>query len=626
MFHWVKNPFHLFQVVTQAYMQAKLTIAWSPILLRNLQWGIYNQGTNFTAATDFANTSTTWSVFTPANDRYATDAMWGQERTYDFYHTVFGRNSVDNAGLALVGYVHSNLVAMGYPNNINAFWNTQAMVYGDGGVSGGVTVNPLTALDITGHEITHGVTQYTSNLAYNKESGAMNESFSDMMGTSIEFYGKLSSANWTIGENIGITLRSLSNPKLYSQPNTYGGTNWFNITGCSPNSSNDNCGVHTNSGVGNYWFYLLAMGGSGNNDLGNSYSVNGLGIAEAQAIAFRTFTIYLTSTSAYTNARAESIIAAGDLYGSCSNEVVQVTNAWHAVGVGAAFPVNSGYTVTGSTPVCTSQSFTINGLPSGSTVSWNENQPFSSPSLSFTTGTSNPTTITFLGGPGVDIPVNASVLTPGTGCVETGTKIVHFGPPSNESITNITLVPYPYYGISGTVVTDAPSPYYWYIDGVLKKTTASYFSDVVGGGACGVQHYFQVGVTNGCGSQVKTSPYYFTNHCGPGAFMMSPNPANSSIIVSEMSRLTNDSAANMESTAVQKGPSGQNIKSGYTSNQAVGIREIEIYNSQGQLLKKVEYDGIERATVDVSSLISGVYIVKITSSAIVESQKLIIQK
>ena len=81
------------------------------------------QGMNYGGATDFTNSSTTWSTFNPAIDRYATDAMWGQQKTYDFYKTTFNRNSVDNAGLALYGYVHTNLVAFGFSNNINAFWD-----------------------------------------------------------------------------------------------------------------------------------------------------------------------------------------------------------------------------------------------------------------------------------------------------------------------------------------------------------------------------------------------------------------------------------------------------------------------------------------------------------------------
>ena len=126
------------------------------------------------------------------------------------------------------------------------------MTYGDGSGS----YNPFCALDIAGHEIGHGLMDYTANLVYSYESGALNESFSDIWGTAVEFYGKFSQANWQVGEDIGVTLRDMSDPKSYGDPDTYQGTNW--ATGPA-----DNGGVHTNSGVQNFWFYLLTVGGTG---------------------------------------------------------------------------------------------------------------------------------------------------------------------------------------------------------------------------------------------------------------------------------------------------------------------------------------------------------------------------
>jgi Zn-dependent metalloprotease len=158
----------------------------------------------------------------------------------------------------------------------------------------------------------------------------MNEGFSDIFGTAIEFYARPSNADWLIGGDF-YTIRSMSNPNAYSQPDTYKGTYWY--TGTS-----DNGGVHTNSGVLNFWFYLLSAGGSGTNDNGTAYNVTGIGIDKAAAIAFRTNTVYLVSTSKYSDARAYSIQAASDLYGATSAEVTQTTNAWDAVGVGVAVP------------------------------------------------------------------------------------------------------------------------------------------------------------------------------------------------------------------------------------------------------------------------------------------------
>jgi bacillolysin len=303
---------------------------------RGLGINTYNMkaaGTSYAAAVDFTDADNNWNNVNTNKDQYATDGHWGTEKTYDYYFSKFGRSSVDNAGFALNSYVHTNLVAFGYGNNVNAFWDGSRMTYGDGDA----TYSPLTALDIAGHEITHGVTERSSNLAYNKESGAMNEGFSDIFGTAIEFYAKGTSGNWTIGENIGASFRSMSNPNAFSQPDTYGGTYWVSVTNCTATNNNDQCGVHTNSGVLNFWFYTLSQGGSGTNDIGSAYTVTGIGIDKAAAIAYRTNTTYLISTSTYANARTAAIQSAIDLYGAGSAEVIATTNAWYAVGVGAAY-------------------------------------------------------------------------------------------------------------------------------------------------------------------------------------------------------------------------------------------------------------------------------------------------
>lgn len=310
-----------------------------------------NAGTSYAAAVDFTDADNTWNNVNANKDEYATDGHWGTEKTYDYYFTKHNRNSVDNAGLALNSYIHANLVAFGYPDNVNAFWDGSRMTYGDGG-SG---VSPLTAIDITGHEITHGVTERSSNLIYSNESGAMNEALSDIFGTAVEFYAKPGSANWTMGENIGLIIRSMSNPNAYSDPDTYRGTFWYTGTG-------DNGGVHTNSGVLNFWFYLLTNGGSGTNDVGTAYSVTGIGIDKAAAIAYRMNTVYFTSTSNYAAARTFGIRAAEDLFGVGSVEATQTSCAFAAVGIGTC----------GTAPTCAAPAGLISSsiTTSGATVSW----------------------------------------------------------------------------------------------------------------------------------------------------------------------------------------------------------------------------------------------------------------
>jgi Zn-dependent metalloprotease len=280
-----------------------------------------NNGTSYAAAVDFTNTTTSWT--TTGIDQAATDAHWGAEMTWDYYMLNHGRNSVDGAGYNLLSYVHYST------SYNNAFWDGTRMTYGDG--SGSYTI--FTGLDVCGHEITHGVTSNSSNLTYSYESGALNESYSDIFGNSIENYARPTQWSWKIGEDITVSgngLRNMSNPNLFGDPDTYLGTYWYTGTG-------DNGGVHTNSGVSNFWYYLLVQGGSGTNDISNSYSVSAIGWTAASRIAFRANTFYYTPSTNYSTARNLSIQAAIDLYGICSNEVKQVTNAWYAVGVGPAY-------------------------------------------------------------------------------------------------------------------------------------------------------------------------------------------------------------------------------------------------------------------------------------------------
>ena len=278
-----------------------------------------NEGMDYGSSVDFLDDDNTWDNVTPDLDEYATDAHWGAEVTYDYYFDVHGRNSLDNDGFQLNSYVHYST------SFVNAFWDGSRMTYGDGD---GGTYSPLTTLDIAGHEVTHGLTNFTANLVYADESGALNESFSDIFGNAIERFARPDDWDWLMGTEIGEAFRSMSNPNEYGHPDTYFGDMW------APLGGPDNGGVHSNSGVQNFWFYLLTEGGTGTNDNGDDYEVEALGIEAASAIAFRNLTVYLTPSSQFADARFYAIQSAVDLYGGCTNEVEQTTNAWYAVGVG----------------------------------------------------------------------------------------------------------------------------------------------------------------------------------------------------------------------------------------------------------------------------------------------------
>ena len=325
---------------------------------------------NTSAALDFVDNDNNWTAAEWDNsnkDNAALDAHWGAEKVFNYWQTVHNRNSIDGNGLAIKSYVH---FGSGYDN---AYWYSQtlSMYYGDGSV----LFRPLTSLDVCAHEFGHGICQFTANLVYQSESGALNEGFSDIWGASVEYWAAPNKQTWLIGEEITLqasALRSLSNPKQFGQPDTYLGTNWANTA--NPSQSNDYGGVHTNSGVLNHWYYFVSQGGSGINDINNPFTVGGIGINDAQKIAYRAESLYLNSSATYIDARNTTIQAARDLFGTGSCQEISATNAWFAVGVGAAYTGNNTFTITSNNnnnAICgtSSATYTVN-VTAGTPVTW----------------------------------------------------------------------------------------------------------------------------------------------------------------------------------------------------------------------------------------------------------------
>ncbi len=262
-----------------------------------------------------SDASNTWQTSANSNGVH-----YGAERTWDYFLNEHGYLSFDGLGDTLFSLVFENT---GYSN---ANWGSLGMIFGDGD---NVDNGPFTTIEIIGHEFSHGVTQSTANLVYFNESGALNESFSDIFGIAVDFYAHPATANFQLGDSVrldGSSLRDLADPYVTNQPKTYQGNFWqFTIS--------DNGGIHTNSQVQNYWYYLLCEGGSGENDFNQAFQVQSIGMDAASQIAFRTLTTYLTPNSNFQDARTFSIQSAIDLFGACSFEVVQVAKAWNAVGV-----------------------------------------------------------------------------------------------------------------------------------------------------------------------------------------------------------------------------------------------------------------------------------------------------
>lgn len=242
-------------------------------------------------------------------------AHWGIHQARDYFYFVHGRDSWDNNG--------ADIDAVIDPGFNNSYWISSLgqMVFGLNDNTD--PSDDWNKIDIVGHEFTHGVAEASAGFAYMDESGALEESFSDIFGELIEYHA-LNTVDWTVGG-----VKSLSNPGLFGAPDTYMGTYWYS-------GNNDNGGVHTNSGVQNYWFYLLSEGGGSTNSVGTAYDVNGIGIDKAGDIAYYTLVYHLNPNDGYLDARRASLNAAAELYGGCSFEKMQVAEAWHAVNVGSS--------------------------------------------------------------------------------------------------------------------------------------------------------------------------------------------------------------------------------------------------------------------------------------------------
>lgn len=291
----------------------------------------WNSSTCTASPASILSSDNTW---TTDNQRFGGSVLYYTRQASNYWFAQ-GLNGYDDADGDINGYINAIFDGSSSPG-CQAYSDNASMSFAGGTLkvglgSSGTLANSWSTQDILGHEYTHAVTGSSAGLNYSYESGALNESFSDIFGEVIERFS-LGSNDWLMGdERTDGAIRSMANPNLYYNPDTYLGTYWYS-------GSADNGGVHTNSGVQNFWFYLLSQGGSGTNDNGDSYSVSGLGISTASIIARENLLSYLDSDDGYAEARSKSIQAAIDIYGLCSNQVKQVTNAWYAVGVGNAYP------------------------------------------------------------------------------------------------------------------------------------------------------------------------------------------------------------------------------------------------------------------------------------------------
>ncbi|MBI1227839.1 MAG: T9SS type A sorting domain-containing protein [Bacteroidetes bacterium] len=280
-------------------------------------WTIDAQNTspenNNFGAVHITSNNNTW------NNPKAVSAYFHAQKAFEYFKNTFGRNSINGLGGNIVSLI--NVVESDNTQMDNAFWNGQAMFYGNGNQA--FTAPLQKALDVSGHEMSHGVIQATANLEYLNESGALNESFADIFGAMID------RDDWKMGEDVTNSqfyptgaLRDLSNP--------HNGGNNLNDNGWQPahvnekyNGNQDNGGVHINSGIVNKAFFLFATNAS-------------VGKNKAEKVYYRALDLYLTKSSNFVDCRIAVVQAATDLHGANSAEVNAAKAAFDAVGIGSS--------------------------------------------------------------------------------------------------------------------------------------------------------------------------------------------------------------------------------------------------------------------------------------------------
>jgi Zn-dependent metalloprotease len=273
----------------------------------------------------------------PVSDPTANQAYDNAGYCYNYYYNIFGRDSYDNQGAPLNSSIHYSVLYN------NAFWNGNQMVYGDG--DGVLFADFANDLAVICHELTHAVTQSTSNLRYWAESGALNEAFSDIMGSTSVVYTAHPDSDipdpavaWLMGVNVtlmnlnptGCPFCPIATRYMFNPPLDGHSTDFYpeRYTGLQ-----DNRGVHSNSGIANLAYVLTVQGGAHPQQKTVGTSVIPIGLQVAQQVYYLAFTQYLFSSATFLDARIATIQAAYALYPTSGLILQSTTDAWTVVGV-----------------------------------------------------------------------------------------------------------------------------------------------------------------------------------------------------------------------------------------------------------------------------------------------------
>lgn len=542
----------------------------------------------------FSDQNDVWDEWhNSAMDDAALDAQYGATKTYDYFKNIYHRNSYDNSYGSVFVYVHY------YDQNLglsNAKWDLDinAICCADGD-----SVNnyqPHTSEEIIAHEFGHGMLRSFSSINYSGETGALDEGLADIWGACVEEYANLPGNDmWIFGEDVITTpylRRNFAAPylslyqyidayglELEHYPDTYHGVGWY--TG-----GINTYYVHFNSTVISHWFYILSIGESGVNDNQSEYIVSPIGTAKASNIVYETLSQF-TYNIDFSTFRQLTINAAIALYGSSSDEVIQLKNAWYAVGLGNEVP----NLISGAENICllgTDYTFSLPEEFAGETITWNvTGNPYivSGQGTREVTLRSNNTgsatiSATYNHGNG-NIVCQKSVWV-GTHDVEVWAEGGDGGYAGNAFPFYIT----PFY--EGDNIDWSVSPYGEVTD--LGNGYASIYFDSPNYYTIWARNYNECGYGN---------PAYVYFNVIEGGFLLSPNPASDQITIT----VKKDKSINV------------------TSDK---IYEVSILDIYGTLKSKNTSSG-ESFVIPIHNLTDGTYIVKINEGKTFVTKKLIIK-
>lgn len=516
---------------------------------------------------------------------------------------------MNDAGLNIIGFVHYK--DANYPNiwPNNAQWDltSKTMRYGDGD---GINFYPLVALDIVAHEMGHGICQFTANLNYPAtnwpESAALNEGFSDIWAACVKYWATPNDSTWLIGNKVVRgsfnCIRNLKDPTSNLTAET---------PGLHPNTYRDNRNhwdvnnePHRNSTVLSHWFYLLCQGGSGTNEINNTYNVSGIGINKAQRIVYEAERYYLNSSANYNAARNATISSAKLWYGEGSSEYIAVINAWYAVGVGDMYPP----VISGPNIICpmSNVTYTLVGKMNNNPITW--------------TCSSN---ITLVSASGNNATFGTTATSPQVGAVwasfsgTTISKTVYIinnpAPTSQNSVSATTNINY-------TIAPQTPdiNTYRWVVQpstGVVVGATSGLTLDVRFTQA-GTYQIFAYG-TSRCGASVNPTHIYIYNvSSSTGSYSSTvptftatayPNPVSSalSIEITENAVASDNAQTNLASVNQNK----------------IDDFKISLYDEHGKLVHHANAKKGKKAHFSVAHLKNGIYYLNIHDESTGQTEK-----